>query len=160
PRSGRAVARAARRGGVHAVPAAGVRDDGAFRRRLDAVRARRQLGVVAEGTVEACRPPQGRTQGRTLVRPSHAGPAMATRLPKSRTPARRAASMSEDLALIAVLIAAINANQHITAAEGGRAMHLLWSMRRFRQRDGEELDRLIDEVRQRINAQGDDAVVE
>ncbi len=68
--------------------------------------------------------------------------------------------MSEDLAIIAVLIAAINANQHITAAEGGRAMHLLWSMRRFRQRDGDELDRLIDEVRQRINAQGDEAVVE
>lgn len=83
---------------------------------------------------------------------------MAKRLQKSRT-SRRTASMSEDLAIIAVLIAAINANQHITAAEGGRTMHLLWSMRRFRQRDGEELDRLIDQVRQRINAQGDEAVV-
>ncbi|HEY8536494.1 MAG TPA: tellurite resistance TerB family protein [Vicinamibacterales bacterium] len=77
----------------------------------------------------------------------------------SRTTSRRAAPMSEDLAIIAVLIAAINANQNITAAEGGRVMHLLWSMRRFRDRDGEELDRLIDDVRVRINEQGDEAVV-
>jgi uncharacterized tellurite resistance protein B-like protein len=67
--------------------------------------------------------------------------------------------MSEDLAMVAVLVAAINANQNITAAEGGRAMHLLWSMRRFRRREGEELDRLIDDVRERVNAEGDEAVV-
>ena len=68
--------------------------------------------------------------------------------------------MSEDLAIVAVLVAAINANQNITAAEGGRAMHLLWSMRRFRRREGEALDRLIDDVRERVNAEGDEAVVE
>lgn len=54
---------------------------------------------------------------------------------------------NEDEALVALFIAAMSANGHVSAAEGARAQNLIWSTRRFRQRDGDRLGRLIDRVR-------------
>jgi tellurite resistance protein len=64
-----------------------------------------------------------------------------------------------DEALLAVLIAAMNANQHVSSAEAERAHNIIWSMRRFRSRSGEAVGRLIQDVRTRIEAEGESAVV-
>jgi hypothetical protein len=57
--------------------------------------------------------------------------------------------------MIAVLIAAMDANQHVSREEAWRAHHIIWSMRRFRGRPGESVDRLIETVRERMETEGD-----
>jgi tellurite resistance protein len=54
----------------------------------------------------------------------------------------------------------MDANQHVSPEEASRAHHIIWSMRRFRRRSGEAVDRLIDTVRDRIEADGVPAVLE
>ena len=52
---------------------------------------------------------------------------------------RRRAALTLDQALIAILIAAMDANQHVSREEAGRAHHIIWSTRRFRNRRGEQV---------------------
>jgi tellurite resistance protein len=68
--------------------------------------------------------------------------------------------MTVDEAMIAVLIAAMDANRHVSAAEARRAHHIIWSMRRFRRRAGEKVNRLIEDVRDRMERDGTGAVLD
>lgn len=62
--------------------------------------------------------------------------------------------------MIAVLIAAMDANQHVSPEEAARAHHIIWSMRRFRDRPGETVNPLIDDVRERLEQDGASAVLQ
>lgn len=73
---------------------------------------------------------------------------------KRRTRSRRRGPLTLDQAVIVVLIAAMDANRHVSPAEAARAHHLIWSMRRFRRRSGEAVNRLIATVRDRIASEG------
>lgn len=80
-----------------------------------------------------------------------------TRNRSARTTApapRTRGDLTEDQAIIAVLIAAMDANQHVSREEAWRAHHIIWSMRRFRRRSGESVDRLVDTVRRRMERGG------
>ena len=59
-----------------------------------------------------------------------------------------------DDAFIAVLIAAMDASGHASPAEAERAHHIIWSMRRFRDREGGEVERRIDRMRTLIAEHG------
>ena len=78
----------------------------------------------------------------------------ATRGPRPR------GRLTIDQALIALMIASMEANGHTSPEEAQRAHHMIWSMRRFRHRDGEDVDELIDTVRERMEQSGIDAVLE
>ena len=67
--------------------------------------------------------------------------------------------LSVDGAMIAVLIGAMDANAHVSREEAWRAHHIIWSMRRFRNRPGEDVDRQIDAVRARMVQYGKDIVL-
>jgi hypothetical protein len=67
--------------------------------------------------------------------------------------------LSVDGAMIAVLIGAMDANAHVSREEAWRAHHIIWSMRRFRNRPGEDVDRQIDAVRARMVKYGKDIVL-
>lgn len=71
----------------------------------------------------------------------------------------RRAALSTDHALLAVLLAAANANAHVSPAEAERAYHIIWFMRRFRRRSGESVDRLILAVRDRLEAEGEEELL-
>jgi tellurite resistance protein len=73
--------------------------------------------------------------------------------------ARKRQRLTQDQAVIAVLIAAMDANQHVSREEAWRAHHIIWSMRRFRHRQGEQVDRLIDSVRTRMEREGTPALL-
>ena len=77
---------------------------------------------------------------------------------KRRT--RKRTGLTVDQAVIAVLIAAMDANQHVSPEEAARAHHITWSMRRFRRKSGETVDRLIETVRDRIEEDGTSAVLQ
>lgn len=72
---------------------------------------------------------------------------------------RKPRPLTLDQSIIAVLIAAMDANQHVSPEEAARAHHIIWSMRRFRNRAGERVDRLIASVRDRIEKDGMTAVL-
>jgi tellurite resistance protein len=65
-----------------------------------------------------------------------------------------------DDALLAVLIGAIHANNHLSADEGARAQHIIWSTRRFRRKSGDVVNRKIDRVKQLMERRGTLEVVE
>ncbi len=67
-------------------------------------------------------------------------------------------ALGEDEALVTLFIAAMNANGHVSAAEGARAHNLIWSTRRFRRRDGDRLGRLIDRMRTRLEEEEPEAL--
>lgn len=79
----------------------------------------------------------------------------------TRTPSRRAARrpLTRDEALVALFIGTMNANDHVSAAEGARAHHLIWSTHQFRRRSGDVVGRLIDRMRTRLEEEGAEAVV-
>lgn len=79
---------------------------------------------------------------------------------KMKRGARRRGGLTVDQAVIAVLIAAMDANQHVSPEEAARAHHIIWSMRRFRRKSGETVDRLIETVRDRIEENGMSAVLQ
>jgi len=83
---------------------------------------------------------QGKTA--TKVRP-HA--------PRTR---RTIGRLTLDEALLAFLIAAMNANGHVTAEEAARAHNLIWSMRRFRRKSGETVGRGIERMRTLVEERG------
>ena len=72
---------------------------------------------------------------------------------------RAARPLSVDQAIVAVLIAAADANRHISPAEAERAYHLIWFMRRFRRKSGEAVDRLLLGVKERFDRDGEAAVL-
>ena len=77
-----------------------------------------------------------------------------------KSPARKPGRLTLDQSLIAVLIAAMDANQHVAPEEAARAHHIIWSMRRFRYKSGDTVDRLIEAVRDRIEEDGMAAVLQ
>lgn len=64
-----------------------------------------------------------------------------------------------DDALLALLIGAMNANDHVSPEEGARAYHIIWSMRRFRRKSGETVDRAIERMRALIEKHGAPPVI-
>lgn len=73
--------------------------------------------------------------------------------------AARKRPLTLDHAVIAVLVAAMEANQHVSRDEAERAHHIIWSMRRFRRKPAELVNRSIEEVRSRMEQDGPDAIV-
>lgn len=68
--------------------------------------------------------------------------------------------MIADEAILAVLIAAMEANRHVSSREAARAHHIIWSMRRFRRRTGDAVNRLVEDARRRLERDGVDVVLE
>lgn len=64
-----------------------------------------------------------------------------------------------DDALLALLIGAMNANDHVSPEEGARAHHIIWSMRRFRRKSGETVERGIEQMHALIEEHGAPQVV-
>ncbi len=60
---------------------------------------------------------------------------------------------------MALFIAAMHANGHMSAAEGARAHHLIWSMKRFRRKSGETVGRGIERMRQFVSEHGSETVI-
>ena len=84
-----------------------------------------------------------------MPRKTKTGPA-----PPKKPTLRKKGRLSLDQSIIAVLIAAMDANQHVSAEEAARAHHIIWSMRRFRDRPGETVNPLIEGIRERIEQDG------
>lgn len=84
--------------------------------------------------------------------------ALPARLPMahatSERNSRRRERLTVDQALIALLIGAMDANQHVSAEEAAHAHNIIWSMKRFRRKSGESVGRLIGAMRTLIEAQG------
>ena len=72
----------------------------------------------------------------------------------------RRSGLTVDQSVIAVIIAAMDANQQVSPEEAARAHHIIWSMRRFRRKSGETVNRLIETVRGRIVEDGMSAVLQ
>ena len=68
--------------------------------------------------------------------------------------------LSVDESLIALFIAAMEANGHSSPRELERAHHLIWSTRRFRERDGDEVNAVVDRMRSLLETSGVETVVE
>ena len=79
---------------------------------------------------------------------------------RTKRPSGRLRRLTIDEAVLAVLLAAMDANQHVSREEAARAHHIIWSMRRFRERAGEAVGRLIDRVRERMEKAGTEAVLD
>jgi tellurite resistance protein len=79
-----------------------------------------------------------------------------------RTPRNRESfgSLDADDAFIALLIGAMDASGHVSAAEGARAHNIIWSTRRFRRRNGDEVGRRIERTRTLIEQRGVAPVIE
>ena len=67
--------------------------------------------------------------------------------------------LKSDEAILACLIAAMDANDHISREELTRAHHLIWSMRRFRRRSGEAVARDIERLRSHVEQRGPRRVI-
>ena len=67
--------------------------------------------------------------------------------------------LTVDESLIALFIAAMHANGHASPAELERAHHLIWSTRRFRDRDGDEVNRIVCDMRALIEASDAETVL-
>lgn len=72
----------------------------------------------------------------------------------------RVKTLPLDEALIALMIGAMNANDHVAREELARAHHLIWSTKRFRRKSGETVGRLIDRVKRLLEDQEPAAVLE
>ena len=68
--------------------------------------------------------------------------------------------LSVDESLIALFIAAMEANGHSSPRELERAHHLIWFTRRFRERDGDELNAMVEKMRSLLETSGVETVVE
>ena len=67
--------------------------------------------------------------------------------------------LKSDEAILACLIAAMDANDHVSREELTRAHHLIWSMRRFRRRSGEAVARDIERMRSHVEQRGPRRVI-
>lgn len=83
-------------------------------------------------------------------------------LPQRESRPRRAprVALDADDALLALVVAAMNANAHVSPEEGARAQHIIMSTRRFRRRSGEEIGRRLDRVRTLLETHGAAPVVQ
>jgi tellurite resistance protein len=68
--------------------------------------------------------------------------------------------LDADDAFIALLIAAMDASGHVSAAEAARAHNIIWSMRRFRHRSGDTVGRKIERMRTLVEKRGASSVIE
>lgn len=59
-----------------------------------------------------------------------------------------------DEAFIALLIGAMDANRHVSREELARAHHIIWSMKRYRRKSGEQVGRLIEAMRTMVEERG------
>jgi uncharacterized tellurite resistance protein B-like protein len=64
------------------------------------------------------------------------------------------ARLTLDEAFIALLIGAMDANRHVSRDELARAHHIIWSMKRYRRKSGEQVGRLIDAMRTAVEKHG------
>lgn len=64
-----------------------------------------------------------------------------------------------DEAFIALLISAMDANGHVSREELARAHHIIWSMRRYRRKSGDQVGRLIDRMRTVVETHGSSTVI-
>ena len=65
-----------------------------------------------------------------------------------------------DQAFIGLLIAAMDANRHVSREEAARAHHIIWSMKRFRRKSGETVGRLIEKMRVFVGSHGSAATID
>lgn len=72
----------------------------------------------------------------------------------------RVGTLDADDAFIALLIGAMDASGHVSAAEAERAHNIIWSTRRFRRRDGDEVGRRIERTKALIERHGTAEVIE
>lgn len=72
----------------------------------------------------------------------------------------RTVSLTLDQALIGLLIAAMDANRHVSREEAARAHHIIWSMKRFRRKSGETVGRLIEKMRVYVGLHGSAATID
>jgi tellurite resistance protein len=79
------------------------------------------------------------------------------RPPKGRP---RLRGLDADDAFIAFLIGAMDASGHVSAEEAARAHNIIWSTRRFRRRDGDEVGRRIQRTKTLIEEHGVWPVIE
>jgi tellurite resistance protein len=80
-----------------------------------------------------------------------------------RSPKRRPVGVDKldaDDAFIALLIAAMDASGHVSAEEAARAHNIIWSMRRFRHRSGETVNRKIERMRTLVEKHGTVSVID
>jgi tellurite resistance protein len=76
-------------------------------------------------------------------------------------PGLRARKLEPDEALIALFIAAMAANDHVSREELARAHHLIWSSRRFRRKSGETVNRFVDRMKTLVEEDDEpEAVIE
>lgn len=68
--------------------------------------------------------------------------------------------LDADDAFIAVLIGAMDASGHVSAEEAARAHNIIWSTRRFRRRDGDDVGRRIEHTKTLIEQHGVSPVIE
>jgi tellurite resistance protein len=73
---------------------------------------------------------------------------------------RRTMGLDVDDAFIALLIGAMDASGHVSAEEAARAHNIIWSTRRFRHRDGDEVRRRIERTKTLIEQHGAPPVIE
>jgi len=86
--------------------------------------------------------------------------AVASRIrPAGERAGVRVPALTVDDAFIALFIAAMNANDHVSAAEGARAHHLIWSMKRFRRKSGETVGRGIERMKRLVEKHGSAGVI-
>jgi tellurite resistance protein len=88
----------------------------------------------------------------SMRRSRRASPSSPATRRTSRRPSLR--RLGADDALLALLIGAMNANDHVSPEEGARAHNIIWSMRRFRRKSGETVERGIEQMRALIEEQG------
>jgi len=67
--------------------------------------------------------------------------------------------LDADDAFFALLIAAMDASGHVSAEEAARAHNIIWSMRRFRHRSGETVNRKIERMRTLVEKHGTVSVI-
>ena len=79
---------------------------------------------------------------------------------KAKSARSGARSLELDEALIALFIAAMNANHHVAREELARAHHLIWSTKRFRRKSGESVGRLIDRMKRLLEEHDAAAVMD
>jgi hypothetical protein len=72
----------------------------------------------------------------------------------------RTADLTLDQALIGLLIAAMDANRHVSREEAARAHHIIWSMKRFRRKSGEAVGQLIEKMRVYVGVHGGAATID
>lgn len=77
----------------------------------------------------------------------------------AKSASRRGRRLTQNEAILAFLIAAMDANEHVSREELTRANHLIWSMRAFRRRSGESVVRDIERMRSLVEERGADTVL-